>query len=164
MVKQQKRKRAPATNCLLVIAIVSILASVISLGYFRKVSRSNRRKHNLSQQPCIELTHVFRTGSCEKFMTYVHKCDLDDHSEWFFEMREAIIKGSGSLGKSKLRELKLKNGKSIDEDSPVPHAVYALFDKELFVFPTCELGAEYLVELTSAKTQVNLTGLNRRSP
>jgi hypothetical protein len=96
-------------------------------------------------------------AGCQKFMTHLHNCQ-DAAMDWYNDMLNAIDKEAGFLGKTKLRELKLENGKTVTGDDPIPGTVYALFDKELFVFPTCQIGTQYVIDLPSSSMQVNVTG------
>ena len=90
-------------------------------------------------------------------MTHLHNCQ-DAAMDWYSDMTNAIGKEAGFLGKSKLRELKLENGKTVTGDDQIPGTVYALFDRELFVFPTCQIGTQYAIDLPSSNMQVNVTG------
>ena len=124
------------------------------IAFSRKTAR---RKAVLTEHGCPKSTEIFAVAGCQKFMTHLHNCQ-DAEMDWYSDMSNAIDKEAGFLGKTRLRELKLENGKTVTRDDPIPGTVYALFDKELFVFPTCQIGTQYVIDLPSSNMRVNITG------
>jgi len=133
--------------------IALTVGSIVFMLYFRLPDKRPIRR----LQPCPESTDVYAVGSCEKFMTHVHNCKSGMIEDWHRDMEKALNREAVILGKSGLRELRLENGKAVTPDAPVPEKVFALFDRDLFVFPTCDVGTEYPVHLPSINANVNVT-------
>ena len=152
----RRRKRGQALKILFVgLVCVFAMASVLQLVFSRKAVR--RRSH-IPVPECVGATSdVYSVGSCQKFMTHITDCkDID--STWKEDIFLAVNEEASSLGRKKLRELRLENGKTLHAVGPIPSAVYALFDREQFVFPTCHVGTQFSIDLPSANIRVNATG------
>ena len=142
---------------LLVSAVVALAVGSILLFSF--ATKTGRRKLHGALPECKQSTEVYAVGSCQKFMTHMHNCHHVD-IDWFSDFVNAVNKEAGSLGKTKLRELRLPSGRTFNMNSPIPASAYALFDKEQFVFPTCHIGTQYSIDLPSVNRNINVTGIS----
>ena len=142
-------------NILLVSAVITFaVGSVMMFSY----STRPERRRTLESPECPKSTEIFTVGACSKFMTHIFNCQQDGLT-YYRDLINAINMQASYMGKKKLRELRRENGKTIDENDPIPSTVYALFDREQFVFPTCHIGIQYSIDLPSANMRVNATGL-----
>jgi hypothetical protein len=151
-----RRKRGQPKQMIMIAAVVALTSwFLLIFSYTSKTKTGGKRS--------FRATEVFAVGTCSKFMTHIHNCSHTG-SDRYHDIINAIDKEASFVGKKNLRELRCENGKSIAPNDPIPSKVYALFDREQFMLPTCRIGTQYRIELPSAQMEVNATGFLRFAP
>jgi hypothetical protein len=157
---KRQRKRRHVINLVFIGAVAIFAVTTISLLFLNR--KSTRRRSPVALKAALSCVgkaiDVHNVGSCQKFMTHINDCKHED-SIWTDVLFSAVNEEASALGKKTLRELKLENGKSLETHDPIPSVIYALFDRDQFVFPTCHVGTQYSIDLPSANIRVNATGL-----